>query len=133
MNENATPPPGFRWTTIWRGLRKRCPSCGDGPVYRAYLKPIEACGACAAQFGHIRADDFPPYLTIVVVGHIIVPLLVLTEKFIGPPAWVHLSLWLPLTLVLMFAFLPRLKGAVLAWMWMLGLSGNETQGLDAGE
>jgi len=111
-----------------RGFKKRCPNCGDSAVFRAYLKPVEACAVCAESYGHIRADDFPPYLTILLVGHIVVPLIVIAEKLWSPDGWLHLAVALPVTVALMFIFLPRLKGAVLAWMWMLGLTGNETQG-----
>jgi len=122
-----------RLDMLWRGFRKRCPKCGEAPVFRAYLKPVEACANCAEKFGHIRADDFPPYLTIIVVGHIVVPLLLVVEQYWSLSGWVHAAIWLPLTVVLMAFFLPRLKGAVLAWMWTLGLTGNETQGLNTGD
>lgn len=116
---------------LMRGLRQRCPNCVGAPLYASYLKPVPACGACGTALGHIRADDFPPYLTMVVVGHIVVPLIVLTEQHIGPPGWVHAALWLPLTVILMLFFLPRLKGAIVAFMWTLGLKGDETQGVKA--
>ncbi len=122
-----------RLQALVRGFRQRCPRCGNAPVFRAYLKPVEACAHCAERFGHIHADDLPPYLTIVVVGHIIVPLFMLVDRYVSLSTWMHIAIWIPLTMVLMFYFLPRLKGASLAWMWTLGLSGNETQGIEAGE
>jgi len=116
-------------TALRRGFMKRCPNCGEASVFGAYLKPVDACAVCTEAFGHIRADDFPPYLTILLVGHIVVPLILLAEKLWSPDGWIHLALALPLTVILMFFFLPRFKGAVLAWMWTLGLTGDETQGM----
>lgn len=116
---------------ILRGWRRRCPGCGGAPLFRAYLKPVDVCAVCAAPLGQIRADDFPPYLTIVAVGHIIVPLIVLTEKYLAPPVWAHTVTWLPLTLALLLWLLPRLKGCAIGMMWHLGLKGDERQGLKA--
>lgn len=119
--------PGRAMRAIFRGWRKHCPSCGDTKLYQRYLRQVESCSGCGAQLGEIRADDFPPYLTIVVVGHIIVPLILLTEKYFHPPTWAHTVTWLPLTLALMLWFLPRLKGCAIGLMWHLGLTGDERQ------
>lgn len=118
---------------IGRGWCKRCPSCGEAKLYRKYLKQVDDCAACAVALGDIRADDFPPYLTIVAVGHIIVPLIVMAEKHFAPPTWAHTVTWLPLTLALMLWFLPRLKGCTIGLMWHLGLTGDERQGVGDGE
>jgi uncharacterized protein (DUF983 family) len=120
--------PNRTLAAMWRGWRRRCPNCGQLPLYRNYLKQVERCDHCATALGEIRADDFPPYLTIVVVGHIIVPAIVLTERHFRPETWVHMVIWLPLTLLLMLWFLPRLKGVAIGLMLGLGLKGDEKQG-----
>jgi len=120
--------PNRTLAAMWRGWRRRCPNCGQRPLYRKYLKQVERCDHCATALGEIRADDFPPYLTIVVVGHIIVPAIVLTERHFRPETWVHMVIWLPLTLLLMLWFLPRLKGVAIGLMLGLGLKGDEKQG-----
>jgi len=116
---------------VWRGFRQQCPHCGAAPLFRAYLKPVEKCANCGEAFGHIRADDLPPYLTMVVVGHIVMPLFMVTDRYHDLSGWMHGAIWIPLTVALMFYFLPRLKGVALAWMWRIGLTGNETQGLES--
>ncbi|MEK9723863.1 MAG: DUF983 domain-containing protein [Rhodospirillaceae bacterium] len=118
-------------TALLRGILGRCPNCGTAPLFRAYLKQVDACAACATRFGHIRADDFPPYLTILVVGHIVVPSAVLSVEYLTVSTAQLLAIFLPLTAVLMVVFLPRLKGLILALMWTLGLTGAETQGVEA--
>ena len=112
---------------IARGLRRRCPNCGQGRLFRAYLKPVEACPACREALGHIRADDAPPYFTIVVVGHVVVGLALVAEMQFRPPMWAHMTAWPALTLALTFGLLPVVKGALIGLMWRLKLSGDEFQ------
>ncbi|WNK01268.1 DUF983 domain-containing protein [Thalassospiraceae bacterium LMO-JJ14] len=120
------PVPGLA-TLLWRGFRKSCPRCGKGRLFRKFLKATENCASCQQHLGDIRADDFPPYLTMVVVGHIIVPLILFTEREFQPSITLHLSVWLPATAVLAFWFLPRLKGMIIGLMLHLGLRGDERQ------
>src|SRR6516165_7001662 len=65
-------PPRAVWPAIRKGLRGRCPSCGRGKIFRAYLKVNDECPQCGEELHHHRADDAPPYMTIVVVGHVVV-------------------------------------------------------------
>jgi uncharacterized protein (DUF983 family) len=108
-----------------RGFRLRCPNCGSGRLFRSYLKPVERCSACGMAFGHIRADDFPPYLTILLVGHLVVPLLVISGRA-DIPTGLQIAIAVPATLALVMLLLPRLKGAVIGLMWSLRLSGAES-------
>ena len=112
--------------SMLRGFLMRCPNCGGGRLFRSYLKPVESCSACGTGLGHIRADDFPPYLTIFLVGHFVVPLLVLSGRAEIPVAW-QIAVAVPATLALVMLLLPRLKGAIIALMWRLRLSGAEMQ------
>lgn len=77
------------------------------------------------SLGRIRTDDIAPYFTILIVGHLIVPGLLLVEQNFHPPVLFHWLVWIPLTLALMFLLLPRVKGATLALMWFFGLRGDE--------
>lgn len=108
---------------MWRGFRKRCPRCGKGKLFGGYLTANTACPACGEELHHQRADDAPPYFTIFVVGHIVIPLMLVVEKLWHPELWVHYALWLPLTLLLTFVLLPRLKGATIGLQWALRMHG----------
>ena len=110
---------------LWRGLRGRCPCCGKGHIFRAFLKVADRCEVCGEELHHHQADDFPAYLVIVLVGHIIVPLVLLVETDFSPPTWVHLALWLPLTLGLSLALIQPVKGVVVALQWAFGMHGFE--------
>jgi uncharacterized protein (DUF983 family) len=100
-----------------RGLRLRCPACGDGLLFARYLKLRPSCARCGLQLDEFRADDAPPYFTILLVGHIVVPGMLVLEQLQHPPSWVHMVLWIPLTLALTLLILPRMKGAVIGFQW----------------
>jgi uncharacterized protein (DUF983 family) len=107
------------WTALLRGWRGRCPRCGDGGLFSSYLKMLGHCPACNLALEPYRADDAPAYFTIFVVGHIVVPLVLVLERYGNqPPLWFHALLWLPLSVVLALYLLPRIKGAVIALLWV---------------
>lgn len=106
-------------TAALRGLRRRCPACGEGHAFAGYLKVAPHCPSCGVDLGSYRADDAPPYVTIFIVGHVIVPAMLLLEQNVHPAAWVHMALWLPLTLALTLGLLPAVKGALLGVQWAL--------------
>ncbi|MCD6073649.1 MAG: hypothetical protein K0Q70_532 [Rhodospirillales bacterium] len=113
-------------TALWRGIRGRCPNCGDGRLLHKYLKVHPTCSSCAEELHHHRADDFPAYLVVAIVGHIVMPLLLWTEIRFAPEYWVHMSIWLPLTLFLALSLLPIVKGGIIALQWHIGMHGFET-------
>ncbi|MBC6416827.1 MAG: DUF983 domain-containing protein [Rhodospirillales bacterium] len=113
--------------SLLRGARRRCPACGRGRAFRSYLKPVDRCAACGMPLSQIRADDFPPYLTIFIVGHIVVPLVLFSEQTMEIPLAVQMLFWPLLTLALSLAALPLLKGAVVGLMWALRLRGGDEQ------
>lgn len=112
--------PGYG-TAIMRGLLCKCPSCGQGHMFKGYLRVVDACENCAAPLGSAAADDAPPYFTIFVVGHIIIPLMFMVERAYTPPLWVHAAIWLPLTTILTLALLRPIKGGTVGLMLKLGL------------
>jgi uncharacterized protein (DUF983 family) len=111
---------------IWRGLRGRCPCCGKGRIFRAFLKVADRCDVCGEELYHQRADDFPAYLVIVIVGHVVGAMILFVEVAYAPPIWVHVALWPPLILGLALGLLQPIKGAVVALQWHLGMHGFET-------
>jgi uncharacterized protein (DUF983 family) len=106
-----------------RGFAKRCPRCGKASIYTSYVKINPTCPACGLELHLQRADDAPPYFTILIVAHIIVPGMLILEQQADPPAWVHYLLWLPLSLVLTLWLLPRVKGALIGFQWAKGMHG----------
>ena len=105
------------------GWHQVCPACCGGRLYRAYLKVEDACPTCREALYHHRADDAPPYFTILIVAHIVVGGLLLMEQALAPPTWLHLAIWLPLTVLLSLLLLPRIKGALIGLQWALRMHG----------
>ncbi len=95
-------------------------------MFRGYTKLVDECQKCGEKLSELRADDFPPYVTMFLVGHIIVPLVLLTERFYAPSMVFHLLVWLPLAALLSVYVLPRVKGLIVGWMMYLGIRGDET-------
>jgi uncharacterized protein (DUF983 family) len=115
------------WAALKRGFRGRCPRCGEGKLFRAFLKVDDHCSACGQDFTPHRADDLPAYLVIVIVGHIIVPLALLIETNYSPPVALQLAIYLPLTLVASLVLLQPVKGAVVGLQWALRMHGFDEQ------
>ena len=110
-------------TSLLYGLRGRCPKCGEGHLFRNFMKVAEACDHCGESFSHHRADDFPAYLVIFLVGHIVVPLTLIVEVAYAPPYWLHAVIWGPLIIGLSLALLQPVKGLVVALQWHTGMHG----------
>lgn len=121
-NADFQPAHRGRWRLgVLRGLRRRCPNCGQGAAFTGYLRLVAQCTHCAHRLGDYRCDDAPPYFTILLVGHLVIPGVLWTEQTFRPEIWLQLAFWLPLTALLSLATLPRIKGAVLGTQWALGI------------
>ncbi len=123
LNGNLRHPPRDKMEAMKRGARQKCPNCGEGDLFSAFLKVKDECSTCGEELHYHRADDAPPYFTIFIVGHIIIPLMLLTEIYIYPPIWVHTVTWIPLSVLLTFYFLPRVKAATVGFQWALYMHG----------
>jgi uncharacterized protein (DUF983 family) len=118
-----TAPEPTMMLALARGARCTCPACGNGRLFRKFLKVANTCGACGEELHHHRADDMPAYVVMSIVAHIVVGLVLWTEITYAPPVWVHWSLWLPLTVILTLALLQPVKGAIVALQWGLRMHG----------
>src|SRR4029077_13458895 len=115
-----------------RGFFGRCPNCGEGRMFRAFLKVADQCPACGEELHHHRADDFPAYIVIVIVGHILVPLVLMVETEIAPPLWVGMTLWPAAAVALSLAPSQPVKGAIVGMQWALGMQGFDQAKKDRG-
>ena len=106
-------------TGFLRGLNQRCPDCGQGRIYRGYLKVAPVCEACGHNLGAYKADDGPAYFTILIVGHLIV-----APLFFFPIVWETSPLiTVPVSVAaltgLILLMLPRVKGAFIGALWSI--------------
>lgn len=105
------------WTAIGRGALLRCPHCGKGRLFRSYLRVADHCDACGEQLNLHRADDFPPYIAIFLVGHLLVGLMLHLEMTYSIAPWVYLATMVPAAIALPLLLLPSIKGAVVGLQW----------------
>ena len=116
------------WRSLGRGARLTCPKCGTGKLFSGFTTVNDTCPHCGAALHHQRADDFPPYIVIFIVGHIVVPLMLIVERGWTPELWVHAALWVPLTIVASILLLPPVKGAIVGWQWAAYMHGFDPDG-----
>ncbi|HEX6865882.1 MAG TPA: DUF983 domain-containing protein [Caulobacteraceae bacterium] len=96
------------------GLRGRCPNCGEGRLFAGFLKVADRCEACGFDLAKADSGDGPAVFIILIVGFLVAFAALFTEVAYRPPIWVHLIVWLPLTVVLCLAMLRPMKGLLLA-------------------
>ncbi|WJH39703.1 DUF983 domain-containing protein [Aliirhizobium terrae] len=116
--------------SIKRGLLCRCPHCGEGRLFRAFLKPVDHCAVCGEDYTHQRADDLPAYLVIVVVGHVLMTGYMLTDMVWRVSPWVHVAIWVPLAVLAALVTIQPIKGGVIGLQWanrMHGFGGPDDE------
>ncbi|MFL5279557.1 MAG: DUF983 domain-containing protein [Rhodopila sp.] len=107
---------------VRRGLGLRCPQCGEGRLFGRFLKVSEHCEVCGADNTIYPSDDAPPYLTLLLVGHVFIPLMFWMDRAWAPAMWVLFAIWLPLITAVTIATLPYMKGAVVGFAWATGVT-----------
>lgn len=96
------------------GLAGTCPRCGQGRLFKGFLKTRKSCSNCGLDFEFIDSGDGPAVFIIMIVGFIVVAAAMVTEIKYMPPIWLHMVLWLPLTIILALGMLRPLKGLMIA-------------------
>jgi uncharacterized protein (DUF983 family) len=110
MTEHPSVPP----LPIIRGLRCRCPRCGEGKLFQGFLTLRPACEHCGLDFDFADAGDGPAVFVILIGGAIVVFAALITEVVYQPPYWLHALLWLPMILIVTVAPLRPIKGLMIA-------------------
>jgi uncharacterized protein (DUF983 family) len=110
-------------TAMLRGARAKCPNCGNGNLFRGFLQVADRCETCGQELFHHRADDAPAYLTILIVGHLMMPFVLGVEEVFEPALWVHLVLWGTVLPIACLALLRPIKGAIVGMQWATMMHG----------
>lgn len=111
MSDKAHFPPA---NPVSSGLKGRCPRCGEGRLFRGFLTTDSSCGKCSLDYGFADSGDGPAVFVIMLVGFLIVGLVLAVELAFQPPIWLHMVVWLPLTVVVAMCVLRPLKGLMIA-------------------
>jgi len=110
-------------SAMFKGWRRKCPQCGSGPLLKGYLKVRDTCSVCRQDFRPQRADDGPAYLTILIVGHLMAPLLHIVFVNFRPEPLIMFTIFAVGCVALSLYLLPRLKGVVVAFQWARRMGG----------
>ncbi|SPH17179.1 hypothetical protein DEA8626_00695 [Defluviimonas aquaemixtae] len=108
---------------LLNGLRLRCPACGEGRLLTGYLKVRDTCPSCGEALHHQRADDGPAYLTILIVGHLMAPLILWAFIHYRPDPLVLSGVFAMGCVALSLYLLPRMKGLMVAIQWAKRMHG----------
>ena len=116
------PPPqqGSLWPKLWRGMKLRCPRCGDGKLFRSFLKPVEHCSNCGQRWDHIRADLAPAWAGMTISAHITVAIWHFIFWRTDMPSWQLITYLCVIATVIALVSLPPMKGLFMAILWAKG-------------
>jgi uncharacterized protein (DUF983 family) len=119
--------PSSGWAAVLRGARNRCPKCQQAKLFARFLKPISHCPACGQDWTHQQADDFPAYVSILLTGHLMAPIIIALIRDFDLSTTALVAIIVPLAMILMISLLQPAKGAIIALQWWLGMHGFERE------
>lgn len=117
-------------SAILRGIRGKCPRCGEAKLFGKFLKPVACCTGCGQDWTLHQADDFPPYISIIITGHIMAPILIEFGAQTAWPMWVRLAASVVIASALLISLLQPAKGGIIALQWWNGMHGFKSAGRD---
>ncbi len=117
------PAPRHIGLALRRGLSGCCPACGEARLFARFLKPQSPCPACGQDWSHHSADDFPAYLVILLLGHLLLPIVIEVNHLFAPGMFTQMILWPVLAATLALLLIQPAKGAVIAFQWARRMHG----------
>lgn len=102
---------------LQRGLRRRCPNCGEGDLLSGYLSVNERCPSCREDFTPQRADDGPAWATMILSGHLVAPVLILIYELGDPAPWLVALVVSAVFIIVALMLLPRMKCLFISLQW----------------
>ncbi|MDE2596464.1 MAG: DUF983 domain-containing protein [Sphingomonadales bacterium] len=120
--------------TVWQAMKRGglgcCPRCGLKGFFPRLLKPVAQCRACGQDWTHHRADDFPPYVAIIVTGHLMAPVMIVLASNQSISLGVKMAVAVVIAALMIAALLQPAKGAIIALQWWNGMHGFLPSGRD---
>jgi uncharacterized protein (DUF983 family) len=102
---------------ISAGLKCRCPNCGEGRLYRGFLKFKDRCEACGADLTIADTGDGASFFVMFVALIFIAPTAMFLELALSPPRWVHMVIWPPVIVIFCMMLLRPFKATLFALQW----------------
>ena len=123
--------PVSSWSAMARGAKFCCPRCGDAPLFRKWLKPVDTCTSCGQDWSKQQADDFPAYVAILLSGHILAPIMIVLGLKTDLSVTALLAILMPSATAMMLGMLQPAKGAIIALQWWFGMHGFKRERREA--
>lgn len=95
-------------------MKGLCPRCGARTLFAGVVRFAPRCTACGLDLDAFNVGDGPAAFLTLIIGAIVTVLAVIVELSFEPPIWVHIVLWVPLTVVGVIGSLRVSKGALIA-------------------
>ena len=108
---------------LLRGWKRKCPNCGSGPMMDGYLAVRDECAVCSQELYHQRSDDGPAYITILISGHILAPLMLVIFEWYRPDPLLLAVCFILIFITIALFLLPRVKGAFIGLQWAKRMHG----------
>lgn len=105
---------------ITQSIACKCPKCGKGELFKPgflNLNLNDTCSSCGLDLAKNDSADGPAVFLIFILGFLIVPLALLFDSLYEIPVWVHLFIWAPICLAIIFGLLKPIKALVLTLQW----------------
>ncbi|MDB5540743.1 MAG: zinc-finger protein [Devosia sp.] len=109
-------------TAILRGLRCRCPRCGEGDLFAGFLQQVDKCSVCGQRLGGFNVGLLLPFVVITIVAHVIIFVMLDMELNERASPLIYLAVLVPLSVVVPLAVIRPVKGALIGFLWSRGLS-----------
>lgn len=90
-----------------------CPDCGAKTLFEGPISFAEDCSECGLNYAAFNVGDGPAALLTMVIGALIITGAITLDIALRPPFCVHVLIWVPLTVILVFLSLRVAKGALL--------------------
>ena len=110
----TAPPPPAEPTIVAAGLKGLCPRCGAPTLFGGLIQFAPRCRACGLDFDRFNVGDGPAAFLPLIIGALVCVAAIVLELSVSPPWWLHVILWVPVTIGLVIVSLRVAKGMLIA-------------------
>ena len=82
-------------SSLSAGLRCRCPRCGEGRIFKGFLKIADGCDRCGLDYGFADPADGPAFFVMTGVGIIVIAVWAWLAVVVQPPIWLQIATVFP--------------------------------------
>jgi uncharacterized protein (DUF983 family) len=98
---------------VQAALFGECPACGARTLFAGWVRFAPRCRACGHDFSTYNVGDGPAAFLILIIGAIVCAFALVLQVKASPPFWLHILLWVPITITLVLLSLRVSKAAML--------------------